>query len=238
MLEGMAVRRAQWPALLAVLAIGWLATPHAVPIYDGLGNPDEPYRLLSAQLGRTAAPTEASAALPVVDGINQGGRIANSGESGPQVQVYAPARAFGVPPPGATITVLAKPVPLVDAPLIGKPDSNVYELGFASAGGPVTLRQGAQSPTMTMRAVTVGPPAPVLDYRPGGSGQGAWRRLSTSRTGTDIFTAVVPGAGQYLLVQPPAGRASGSGLLYGSVGVGLGLATLGIVLIRLRSRTR
>ncbi|MDP9101113.1 MAG: hypothetical protein M3N21_03075 [Actinomycetota bacterium] len=222
-----------WRRLVAVLALGWVLTPHAVPIYDGLGSPDEPYRLLSATLGATAAPTEATGTLRTVGGVNPGGVIVNSAEMGPQVSVYAPARAFGVPPPGADIAVSAKPVPLVSPPS-GRPDSDVYEVMFVSTAGPVTLRQGAQPPTITLRAASASGAAPVMQYRSDPSA--SWRPLDTSKVGNDVYFAVLPGAGQFLLVQPTSHAKTGNGgsaLLFVAGGVGLLVAVL--VLIRFRA---
>jgi hypothetical protein len=198
----------RWFALSCLLAVAWLAAPHPVALYDGIGFPDEPYRFVPARPG-VAAATSAQIRLPVAGGLNTGGLVANSAEVGPQVSFYAPPRAFAVTGTAA-ITVAARPVPLVAPPPPGKVDSNVYELSFTSPDGPVRVVSAAQPPAITMRSVSNAPSEPVFEYRP--TPTSPWQELQTRRIGRDISNAHAPGAGEYVLAlqSSDSGKSSGT----------------------------
>lgn len=197
----------RWTLLLVLLGLAWLATPQPVPLYDGIGFPDEPYRYVPARPGTPAA-TSAEIRLPVAGGVNSGGLVANSGETGPQVSVYAPPHAFATAGTGP-IVVAARPVPPVQPLPPGKLDSDVYALSFTSAGGPVSLVTAAQTPAITMRSVSVAPAEPVFEYRP--TPTSPWQELRTRRVGRDLSNASIPGPGEYVLVQAGAAGRTGSG---------------------------
>jgi hypothetical protein len=228
----------RWLAVLFVLAAAWLLTPHPVPLYDGIGFPDEPYRFVPARAAGPAA-TSAVVTLKVAAGSNTGGLIANSGEVGPQVSVFAPPHAFRAAG-SAPITLAVRPVPPT-APLpSGQLESNVYQLSFSSLAGPVTLDPAAQPPAITMRAAAITATEPVFEYRPDPTSP--WRELKTRLVGRDIFNTTAPGAGEYALVLTDApARASGggggsSGALYGVLGATLVLMVVVIVGVRVMSR--
>jgi hypothetical protein len=226
----------RWAAVLVVLAVAWLATPNPVPLYDGIGFPDEPYRFTLPKPGAAPA-TNATTRLKVAGGSNTGGIIANSAEVGPQVSIYAPPHGFAVAG-SADIVLTAKPV-VPDPPLPeGKVDSNVYDLSFVSAGGPVTLVAAAQPPAITMRGVTIVPSVPVMEYRPDASSP--WQELKTRRVGQDIFNANAPGAGQYALVQTEqaeaAAKSSSRTSLYVVIGATVLLMAAVLVGVRVMSR--
>lgn len=69
-----------WRVALAVaaLAAAWLVTPSAVPLYDGVGFPDEPYRYVDPPAGyqTTPPPTRAFGSVPAA-------KIAAGGETTP-----------------------------------------------------------------------------------------------------------------------------------------------------------
>jgi hypothetical protein len=183
--------------LLAVaLGLVWLVSAAPVPLYDGIGFPDEPYRFVPPR-GNGPAATSAQVELKVAGGSNIGGLIVNTREAGPQASVFAPPHAF-LATGTAPVVLEIKPVE-PQPPLPGKPVSNVYELSMTSTAGPVTIDAAAQPPAITMRSTTPGPPAPVFEYRVA-PGQ-AWRELKTRQVGRDIFNALAPGAGEYLLAQ-------------------------------------
>lgn len=222
--------RRRWLVLGGLLGLVWLLTPNPVPLYDGIGFPDEPYRFV----GGTPAPTPAQVRLPVVGGVNSGGLFANSAELGPQVSVYAPPKAFRVAA-GAPVVLAARPV-APSAPLPpGEVDSNDYDVTFTSAGGPVTLDPDAQSPAITLRSASQATAGPVLQFRAAG---GAWRELKTRRVGRDVYNAAVPSAGEFLLVKPQQQAAtsrSGRGALYGVIGATVALMLLVLVGVRILS---
>jgi hypothetical protein len=173
-----------------------MASAAPVPLYDGIGFPDEPYRFVPPR-GNGPAATSARVELKVAGGSNIGGLIVNTKEAGPQASVFAPPHAF-LAPGTAPVVLEVKPVDPTP-PLPGKPVSNVYAITLTSTAGPVTIAPEAQPPAITMRSITPGPPAPVFEYRVA-PGQ-AWRELKTRQVGTDIFNALGPGAGEYLLAQ-------------------------------------
>jgi hypothetical protein len=225
--------------LLAVLlAIAWLTAPHAVPLYDGIGFPDEPYRFVPPVSSGTPAATVAEVELKVAGGSNTSGLIVNSRELGPQISVYAPPHAFAAPGT-APILLSARPVPPTPPLPRGTLDSNVYALSLTSTAGPVTIVAAAQPPAITMRAVTVTPTQPVFVYR--ADPTSTWRELKTRRIGQDIFNANAPGQGEYALVQigrAPTGPSSGSsrGPLYAVLGATALLMVLVLAGVRLLSR--
>jgi hypothetical protein len=230
-------QRGRWTVVAAVLAGGWLASPGAVPLYDGVGFPDEPYRFVPPR--GTAAPTVAEVRLELTGGVNLGGLLANSAEVGPQVTVYAPPQAFGVA--GGTtgqIVLRAEAVPLTGSPPPGQVVSNVYALTLTSAAGPVTVRPEAQTPAITLRAVTPGLPLPIVQYRP--SPDRPWQPLRTKQVGRDIVNAPAPGgAGEYVLARPAAAAkkdGGGRGPLLLVVGLAVLLVAGVLVGVRLLAR--
>src|SRR5881409_3272013 len=103
-------QRYRWGAVAVLLGLGALLSPAAVPLYDGVGFPDEPYRFVPPR-GDNPAATTATVSLRVSGGVNSGGLLANSAELGPQVSVYAPPRAFQAPAGStAPIRLTATPV--------------------------------------------------------------------------------------------------------------------------------
>ena len=222
--------------LVAALAVVWLTSANPVPLYDGIGFPDEPYRYVPPR-GNGPAATSAQVELKVAGGSNVGGLIVNTKESGPQASVFAPPHAFLAP--GTAPVVLALRPVAPQAPLPGTAVSNVYELSLTSAAGPVTIASDAQPPAITMRSTTAGPPEPVFEYRP--SPDEKWREIKTRRVGRDIFNASAPGAGEYLLAQLGTAssgkpRAGGHAGLFAVLGVTVLLMASVIVGVRLLTR--
>jgi hypothetical protein len=220
----------RWLGVAIVLCTAWVVTPHPVPLYDGIGFPDQPYRFVPSRGGAPA--TAAAVQLKVAGGSNTGGLIANSAESGPQVSVYAPPHAFRAAGT-ATIALTARPVPPT-APLpAGRLDSNVYALTLSSAAGPVTLDPAAQPPAITMRSITVAPSLPVFQYR--SSPSAPWKELRTRQVGRDVFNTTVPGAGEFVLMQGDAtakgssgGGGSGLYVVLGAAVLLMGLVVAGV----------
>jgi hypothetical protein len=223
--------------LLALLSLAWIASPHPVPLYDGIGFPDQPYRYVPPR-GGTPPATAAVLSLRVSGGTNSGGLIGNSTEVGPQVSFYAPPQAFAVTG-SAPIAVAARPVPLAPPNPPGVVDSNDYALTFTSPDGPVTVKPDAQPAAMTMRSGSAAPNARVMEYR--ASGGTTWRELKTRQVGRDIFTANAPGAGDYVLVDrqgASSGKSTSRTGLYGVVGATVVLLVLVLVGVRVLSRRR
>jgi hypothetical protein len=194
-------QRRRWVAVAGLLVAGALLSPNAVPLYDGVGFPDEPYRYVPPRSSNDFVASTARVVLRVVDGVNAGGLLANSSELGPQVSVYAPPKAFQVAgsPKASEIRLRADPVALTPPAPPGELESNVYSLSVRSPVGPVTLRSDAQQPGITLRAISVKEPLPVMHYR--ATATDPWRALPTRRVGRDNFNATAPGAGEYVLTR-------------------------------------
>jgi len=186
-----------WAISGLLVAVGWLLTAHPVPVYDGIGMPDEPYRYVSTPAGASAAAKPAGSAqetLSVVGGVNAQLASLSSDESGPQVWVYLPAGVLAAP--GGKITVKVAPQAPSDPPADGPIDGNIYRVSVTNPAGPVTF--SSSKSTIVLRSTIAKQPGPVIEQRPG-PGQ-KWRLLDTTRTGNDIYGAALPEAGEYALV--------------------------------------
>src|SRR4051794_27513146 len=211
--------------MLALLG-AWLLAPAAVPIYDGIGNPDEPYRWVQSPTGTPSkkAPTTATVNLPVAHGVSGAG-YANTKETGPQISVYFPAGALRVEGAATSVTVTATPVaPTGQAPDGGTFVSNAYRVTATAGGANVPIvGKGNQAPTLQMRAASVTQPGPVFER----SVNGTWKQAQTLRVGNDIYQTQATSFGDWVLVRPKAGAFSGSS----SSGIHKGLLVFGIVVL-------
>lgn len=229
----------RWLLLLgaaAVLALGWLVTPVPIPLYDGVGMPDEPYRFVVPPAGyrNTTQPSEAQAAIAVTGGVTCCELEASSAEQGPQVSLYIPRSGLAVA--GATqITVLATPLaaPAGPAPQPGaRFEGNTYRISAEGPAGPAVLTSEAGRATVQVRALNGNQPGPSLWYR---SGEGAgWRQLPSAKAGFDIIEAPFVGLGDYVLVR---GKQSGGGTVKVLLGILAVPALLVVVLVVLRLRS-
>jgi hypothetical protein len=231
-------RRGRLPLLLAaaaVLVLGWLVTPTPIPLYDGVGMPDEPYRFVVAPAGyrNTAPPSEAQAAIAVTDGVTCCELEARSAEQGPQVSVYIPRSGLAVA--GATqITVLATPVAAPAGP-VPQPgarfEGNTYRITAAGPTGPAATTPEASRATVQLRALNGNQPGPSLWYRTNDGA--AWRQLPSAKVGFDVIEAQFAGPGDYVLVR---GKQSGGGTVKVLLGILAVPALLVVVLLVLRLR--
>jgi hypothetical protein len=220
-----------WALSALLVAVGWLLTPHPVPVYDGIGMPDEPYRYVSTPPGASVTALPAGTAqgiLPVVGGVNSelGSMISN--EFGPQVSVYLPVGVLTAP--GGKITVKVVPEAPSQPPADGPIDGNVYRVSITDPAGPVTFNSSKSM--IYLRATTAKQPGPVIEQRLG-PGQ-KWRLLDTTRAGNDVYSAVLPETGEYAVVYSKLAHArdatpgSGPG---GNHGLIVGLFVLFFLLI-------
>lgn len=241
----MRLRRALGAA--AVLCLIGLLVPQSMPLYDGVGFPDEPYRYVRRPPGdviSTTAPSSIVTSVPVVDGTTDGFNAA-SGEQGPQVSLFVPVRTLLAPTAARRITVRVVPR-TPDGPANGGPvDGNVYRFtASADTGVPSVARSGDDHMQVILRATTARQPGPVAQYR--ALGGRTWTRLPTLRYGNDVYAATATGFGDYALVfastggtTPAADRSAGSGRLrFGLVLGGLLIVLVGVVVAIRVSRTR
>lgn len=213
--------------ILALLGV-WMLAPAVVPIYDGPGFADEPYRYVKSPDGTpTKPPTTAHATV----GVNPQGlslpAYSNSAEQGPQVVLYIPAGSLKAPAGATAIDVTETPLaPSAPLPSDGTIVTNVYHVTATTSKGPVQVvgKTENQLPTLQMRAPSSKQPGPVFEHR---SGTG-WQRAATLRVGQDIYQASAPEFGDWALVQLSASSTTGSS---GGGGVNIGLLVAGIAVL-------
>jgi hypothetical protein len=222
-------------ASLAALLVAWLIAPAAVPIYDGVSFPDEPYRYVQSPDGKpTKPPTTAKATVPVNAQGLSAPAYSNSAEQGPQIVLYLPAGSLQAPAGAKTIEVTESPLaPTAPLPTDGTIVTNVYRVAATSTGGSVQIvgKSENQLPTLQMRAPSARQPGPVYEHRTASG----WKRADTLRVGQDIYQATAPEFGDWALVQltAPPTPASSSSSGGGGGGVNVGLLAAGIGLLAL-----
>lgn len=225
-----------------LLAAAWLVTPGLkVPIYDGIGAPDEPYRFIDPPAGyrRTTPPTIARGELSVSNGKSAESTI-NSAESGPQVSLFFPGGALRPTSGSGPVTVTAAPV-RAPAPAHGYFWSNVYHVAARSGAGNVALvTSGAQ---IQLRAPNAAQPGPTLEVLDGTT----WHALKTYRTGNDVYAGSLSQLGDFALVnkQPidlNGSQDTSSDAAVGPIGLAIALGGVFVAVVLFiraeRSRTR
>lgn len=191
-------RRRGWVVLVAaLLALGATVAvrpPHAPPLYDGIGFPDEPYRWVTPPPGESkaaAAATPARATIQVTPGssgaVSQASRGFSS-EQGPQVAFSVAEGAFAAPAKTTSIDLIATPEaapePYGDG---GTIVSNLYAfsaLADGKDGAEVPLAAGAAF-IVNLRAVRQTNQTVVLCTWDGT----AWNQVVTRQVGTEIYAA-------------------------------------------------
>ncbi len=208
----------RWWAGLALVTFGALASPGAVPVYDGVGNPDEPYRTV----GTTPAPTTASTTVTV-----SGGRAASvklrSAESGPQVILDLGRDALRSTADAVTVT--ATPLTGDTPPPRGELDGNVYRI--TATGGATVDRDNAQG-FLFLRANVMTRPDPVIVHR--ATPTDPWVEQKTDRSGTDVLATPFRELGDYAVVRLPGATAISTS---GGLRLGRLLLLIGGVLVLL-----
>ncbi len=190
----MLTARRRWLAGALLVGAGWLVTPQPVPVYDGIGTPDEPYRFVAAPPGatQTAVPTTAFAQTPVKKGRGTNGLSVTTTEVGPQFSLFLPPMAMATT--GESIAVKAEPTAPTTQPQGAKIDGNVYALTLTSTA-PITLTEKAALATLYLRATSAKQPPPAIIFR---SEQAQpWKALKTSRGGQDFYVTAFPGPGEF-----------------------------------------
>jgi hypothetical protein len=213
---------------LAALGVAWVLTPHAVPLYDGVGFPDEPYRYAAPPAGakQTPAPTTATGVAVIQHGVNVYPFYVATKEQGPQFSMLVPDHVIAVVGSATKVDVVATPRAADGQPPGRTIDGNVYRVTAAAGGGAsrATFLAGATPATVQLRATTARQPGPSFVFRPVG---GQWRELKTVRAGTDVYSTTAPGFGDYALAFAPKGSDGGGGA--SKTGAGSGAATFAVV---------
>lgn len=181
---------------LAVLGLGWLFAPRfALPVYDGLGFPDEPYRFVvrPSDAQTTKKPTTATNVIHVTKGL-AGAGVLNSAEQAPQVSVLIPAGRLHAPTGTKQFTLAATPAKPIAVPHGSYLWSNVYDIGAVDTQ--VSLKDGSPPATITLRAASAQRPLPKIEYY----ANGGWTAVNTIAVGRDIYQANLPALGAYAVV--------------------------------------
>jgi hypothetical protein len=193
-------RRSRLLLALLALPLAWLLAPGAVPLYDGISAPDEPYRYVLPPAGyhKTPPPLSAKASVAVADGTNGSTLYVNTDEFAPQVAVVLPKRLVAAAS-ARTVTVSLTPLAPDHQPSKGSIDGNVYRVS-ASAGASWAPPPGdaVTESQITMRATSAKRPIPTFVYRPAPAEP--WKVVHTYISGNDIYSAQFAGFGDYALV--------------------------------------
>jgi len=177
----------------------------AVPIYDGVGFPDEPYRYVkppASQKIKTAAPTIALAQISPDDiNNNINGVYVTSQESGPQIAINLSQNSLIFPSQTKTIEIKAVPLAPSIEPGDGTIAGNVYRLSITSDAGSVKLSASSSSnyKFVDLRLPQGFPSDPIVEFR---TIDGSWQRQETSQVGNDIYETQISDLGDYALVIP------------------------------------
>jgi MYXO-CTERM domain-containing protein len=232
-----AVKRRLVLVALLLLGAGWAIAPHdALPLYDGVGFPDEPYRFVHAPKGApdTKPPSTAHASAAVSGGRTSKQLTANSAEQAPQVSVRIPPGRLVVPSSTTRVSLTAAPAQPLSAPNGKYLWSNVYDVTTSPSA---SLHPGGLQATITMRAATPQQPAPKIAYYAAGH----WTLLPTFATGRDIYIAELTQFGRFAVIGskpldvtqvPGYSSGSGGGSKVGLfVGIGALLVVVGLFLL-------
>jgi hypothetical protein len=206
----MRVPSRRWLAGAVLVAVGWLASPGAVPVYDGIAAPDEPYRYVNApgDASKTAPPTSVSTDTPVTNGANAQGLSLQTAETGPQFSVFLPQ--YSMRAARGPIHIAVSPAAPAGIPASASADGNTYVVSLTSPAGPVEMNpKYAAIATLYLRATSQSQPQPTMWFRAGPSD--AFAPLATSAGGLDVRVASFRGAGEYVLVRTAAAAGSGGG---------------------------
>jgi hypothetical protein len=234
-------------AALLILGVGWSIAPRsALPLYDGIGFPDEPYRFVQRPAGaqETKPPTVAHGTASVVGG-RPGSVVAASAEVAPQLSLYIPKGKLAVPAGTSKVTVTGTPAQPITPQAGQYLWSNVYNL--SASPGSTTFHAGGQQATITMRAASAQRPQPSIAYYAGGS----WHLLPTFAQGQDIYIAELNRFGEFAVIgknpllvsKLSSGSKGGSGASAVGLIVGIGAGVVVVVLFvlgrmrRARART-
>ena len=220
----------------AIALLAQLASPVAVPLYDGV-QVQEPYRYLTPASGQPGTPTSFSTEKPVQGGVSAS-FFAATKENPPQAQLIALPGAFVVTAAATTMRISIDPVPRpANAGASGAIAGNVYRFAVTDqAGIPLPIAQGANPPTITLRG-----PDGVTDGTIALLGASGSVLLPTEHGGAlAIFSANPPGLGDFAVVVAAAASAAPNiGLLVGAIlAVAVPVALVAFLFVRQRRARR
>jgi hypothetical protein len=176
-----------------------LVGPRVVPLYDGVGFPDQPYKYVGQDNAPAAIQQEFSAADVAGPGITL-----QSAESGPQVKVVFAHDALTLPKGATHLHLSATPETITAQPSSGSITGNVYAIAATTGSGSLSVKPGFGTVYLRLPENVSFTSPPVMVYRRSG---GQWQRLQTQQPGADIYSAPFSGSGEYavaLNTQAPA----------------------------------
>ena len=228
---------------LVLLGVGWAVAPRsALPLYDGVGFPDEPYRFVQPPAGAkpTKAPTTGRDQVAVSGGRNAAATAASS-ETAPQVSVKIAAGVLATSAGTTRVTVVAAPQEAIPTAAGQYLWSNVYDVTATPAA---SVHSRDLQTTITLRAATAQRPQPKIAYYDAGR----WTTVPTFAAGLDIYYAQLTRFGRFAVlgtVPVDLSQLSGgkSGSSNGSsvgifVGVGALVVLVALFLLGRRRRAR
>ena len=174
-----------------VLILAAFAGPRVVPLYDGVGFPDQPYQFMNG----SNPPSPVEQTVPVRD-LDQYTTTLQSLESGPQVQVFFDAGSITLPGSATEVSLEAKPEAPTSRPTSGTIPGNVYLLTVVSTPGPPKITNSRAKVFMRLPQNTTSKTPVVMVHRAAG---GQWGQLATTKTGNDVYEAQFAGPGEYAL---------------------------------------
>jgi hypothetical protein len=176
---------------LALLAAAF-AGGRIVPLYDGVGFPDEPYRYLNS-----ATPANGAEQTVTVASLGNYTTVLQTSETGPQFTANFTAGSITLPPGASAAHLAVEPAAPVDQPDGGKIYGNVYALEVSSSPRPPKINADQAGIALRLPQGSPGDPAPTVVFRTGGGGK--WQPLDTTQVGADVYAGPFKGNGQYAL---------------------------------------
>jgi hypothetical protein len=185
------------------VAVAVMLATTSVPLYDGLGLPEEPYRHLGAESEPQSAVRHVS-----LTALTSPPLYVATGENGPQAALALPEGALALPGPQGKLTVRLTPVrPALEPP--GKRLGNVYRVSVTVDGEPVVPRPDVTRLLVQLRVPEATKNRVDVVLRQAGS----WGRLTTARIGEHVYSARLPVFGDVAAVEvSPLARAAPYGV--------------------------
>lgn len=197
----------------AIALLAQLASPVAVPLYDGV-QVQEPYRYLTPAAGQPGTPTSFSIDKPVQGGVSAS-FVASTKENPPQAQLIALPGAFVVTAATTTMKISIEPIPRPTTAGASAIAGNAYRFAVTDqAGIALPIAEGANPPTITLRG-----PDGVTEGTIALLGAGGAVLLPTEHGGAlAIFSTNPPALGDFaVLVAEAASAAPNIGLIVGAI---------------------
>ena len=194
------------PLLLgaAALIAAWVLVPSGVPLYDGIGFPDEPYRYVQPPAGAkaTARPGGAVGTSAAGNGASTDDLDVMSGEQGPQVEIFVSTGELRGP--GDARSYRVQGTPIAPAPGGIPIDGNIYRISVGCSARTTSPCAVTVQPPQTdryvwvaLRSTSARNPSPNFLYRP--TPAAPWQAVNTDRAGNDIYSTTFVGPGDYAL---------------------------------------